>query len=54
MNDNAMATTVKTTMTRIRREHLNASRNKHADDEEAEKKQKLPFQYLNLAISGRS
>ena len=38
-----------TTMKRCRSEHRNASRKKHADDEEAEKKQKLLFWY---AISG--
>ena len=37
-------TTVKTTVTRSKSERLNASRNKHAGDEEAEKKQKLLFQ----------
>ena len=35
-----------------RSEHLNASRNKHANNKEAEKKQKLPFQYQSLALSG--
>ena len=36
--------TVKTTATRSRSERLNASRNKHAGDEEAEKQKKLLFQ----------
>ena len=35
--------TVKRTATRSRSEHLNVSRNKHDDDEEAEKKQMLPL-----------
>ena len=35
--------TVKRTVTRSRSERLNVSRNKHDDDEEAEKKQKLPL-----------
>ena len=37
-----------------RSKHFNASRNKHADDKEAEKKQKLLFQFQSLALSGWS
>ena len=43
---------VKMTATRSRSEHLNASSNKDDADEEAIEKQKIPFQYLCLAISG--
>ena len=46
-------TTVKTAATRSGSEHLNASRNKHAGDEEAEKKKKA-VSVLSLAISGWS
>ena len=47
-------TTAKTTATRSRSEHLNASRNKQAGDEEAEKQKKAAVSVLSLAISGRS
>ena len=45
---------MKTTATRSKSERLNASRNKNADDKEAEKKQKLLFQcYVSLATCGQ-
>ena len=44
---------MKTTATRSRSERLNASRNKHAGDKEAEKK-KADVSVLSLAISGWS
>ena len=45
---------VKMTTTRSGSEHLSASGNKHGDYEVAEKKQKLLFQYLSVAMSGQS
>ena len=53
MNDGGL-TTVKTTAMRSRSERLNASRNKQAGDEEAEKQKKAAVSVLSLAISGRS
>ena len=45
-------TMVKTTATRSRGERRNSSRNKHAGDEEAKKKQKAAVSVLSLAING--